>query len=80
MENFKMSIYVKNNGKYTLSYETTDRVDVLERLSGALIAKKLNACRYITRIQRANRYDGTQLITVLYDNGVKNEFLVPTSL
>ena len=80
MENFKMSVYVKNNGKYTLSHATTDRVEVLERLSGTLIAKKLNACRYITRIQRMNRYDGTQLITVLYDNGVKNEFLVPTSL
>lgn len=58
-------------------YTCTDPATVYSRLAGALIAKKLNKCTYVTRIKRVNNYDGTQTITVNYCNDCRSIFVVP---
>lgn len=79
MYEVKLVTEIQINGKYSASATYTDEVEVYKRLSSALISKKINACRYITRIQRTVRYDGTQQIVVTYCNGVRNIFTVPES-
>jgi hypothetical protein len=61
-------------------YICTDPATVYSRLAGALIAKKLNKCTYITRIKRVNNYDGTQTITITQDNGYRMVFIVPENM
>lgn len=76
----QMTNEVKRDGKWVVAYWTDDESIIYPRLSGALIAKKINACRYINRIQRRNNYDGTQDIVVYYDSGMRTTFVVPNSL
>ena len=49
-----------------VTYAETRPETVWESLSHELIAKKVNQCRYISRIVRRSNYDGTQTITVYY--------------
>ena len=71
-----MTNYVKSGRTWEESYRNTNPADVYESLSLALINKKIHACKYITSIKRVNNYDGTQAITVNYDNGVKTVYIV----
>ena len=59
-------------------HDSMKEEDIYMRLCNALIAKKLNECRYIKSIKRRNNYDGTQEITVTYDNAVRNIYTIPT--
>ena len=71
-----MTNYVKSGRTWKESYTNTNPADVYESLSMALINKKIHACSYIKSIKRVNNYDGTQSITVNYDNGVKTVYIV----
>ena len=71
-----MTNYVKEGRNWKESYTNTNPADVYESLSLALINKKIHSCSYIKSIKRVNNYDGTQSITVNYDNGVKTVYIV----
>lgn len=72
----KMTTYTKNGGKWEKTNERTDKAIIYEFLAQELIAKKINCCKYIRKIERVNRYDGFARVTVYYDNGVKNEYII----
>lgn len=63
-EDAPISYFENRNGEVT--YVETNNERVLESLCCELIAKKLNQCRYITRIKRTPNYDDTQTITITY--------------
>jgi hypothetical protein len=75
----KLEVLSKIDGKWETVGVVTDELDVYQRLSRALVAKRINSCRYITRVQRTPGYDGTQTITVTFYGGIKNVFTVPES-
>lgn len=76
MNNEKLTIYTKEQNKWHESLEICDTLEIYQRLSRDLIAKKINACLYIKKIERVNLYNGTQKITIYYDNGVKAVYVV----
>lgn len=59
---------VTTTGKTSMAYAITDERQVYQSLANDLIGKKLNNCLYIQSITRVNNYDGTQTITVKYNN------------
>jgi len=71
-----MTNYTKEGRTWKESYTNNNPADVYESLSLALIAKKIHSCSYIKSIKRISNYDGTQTITVNYDNGVKTVYIV----
>lgn len=72
----KRVMYIKEKNKYIETFTQTDTAQVYEDLALDLIAKKINACSYIRSIKRRTNYDGTQQITVIYDNNAKAEYTV----
>lgn len=72
----KLTVYIKENKKYIEVYATTDTETIYKRLTGELIAKKINACQYIRSIKRENLYTGYQKIIVLETNGIKAEYII----
>lgn len=80
MKKIEMLSEVKHNGKWAVTYRTDDESIIYPRLALAVVAKKINACRYISRIQRRNNYDGTQDVVIYYDSGLRVTFTVATNL
>jgi hypothetical protein len=72
----KLTIYTKERNEWRESLEICDTLEIYKRLSSDLIAKKINACLYIKKIERESLYNGTQKITIYYDNGVKAVYIV----
>lgn len=66
----------KEGKKWVECYVCEDRHLVNDHLMHALINKKLCQCTYIRSITRSPHYDGTQIITVYYDNGFRDTFTV----
>lgn len=75
MENIKMTSYKKHGGGWTVIYTNSDPYTVYERLTAALIAKKLNKCAYIQTIKREPLYNGYQKI-IEFSDGVKTEYII----
>ena len=81
MKEIKMYAERKAGKKWVYdNYTCADPATVYSRLASALIAKKVNCCAYITRIKRVNNYDGSQTITVTYDNDFRMVFDIPTNI
>lgn len=78
MKEIKRICQVKDGKNYRTTYEETDEKEIYKNLSLDLINKKINQCRYIKSISRKSNYDGTQTITVNYDNNVRNIYIVRT--
>jgi hypothetical protein len=76
MNNEKVTIYTKERNEWRKSLEICDPLEIYQRLASDLIAKKINACLYIKKIERGNLYNGTQKIIIYYDNGVKAVYIV----
>ena len=72
----KLTVYIKDGKNYIETYATTDPVNIYQRLTNTLIAKKINCCKWVKSIKRVNLYNGYQKITVLQDNGVKEEYII----
>jgi hypothetical protein len=72
----KQVIEIKNGKKWEVKNEITDVYNIYKNLAGDLIAKKLNACTYIKTIKRQSNYDGTQTITVTYNNDCRSVYTV----
>lgn len=64
-------IEIKNGKKYEIESVTTDVTTIFESLARDLVAKKLQACTWITSIKDRTNYDGTRTITVTYNNGCR---------
>ena len=78
MKQISLTNYIKSGKTWIESGHYTDPAVIYERLSDALIAKKINCCSYINGIKRNNNYDGTQTITIYYCNDVKAVYVVPS--
>ena len=72
----KATTFIKEHKKRVENWQTTDREVVYKKLIDDLISKKINACRYIIRIERVNLYNGYERITVYYDNDSKTEYII----
>lgn len=77
MREIKRVIEIKEGKKWIETYATGDPVAVYEALSSDLIAKKINACTYITGIKRTQNYNGTITITVNYNNDTRSVYTIP---
>ena len=64
-------IEIKNGTKYEIESTTNDVTTIYESLARDLVAKKLQACNWITSIKDRTNYDGTRTITVTYNNGCR---------
>lgn len=76
MKEFKQVIEIKNGKTWEVSNVITNEVDIYKNLSCDLINKKLNNCSYIKTIKRTPNYDGTQSITVNYNNDTRAVYTV----
>ena len=72
----KLTVYIKDGKNYVETYSSTDTETIYRRLTNSLIAKKINCCKWVRSIKRVNLYNGYQKITVLQDNGVKDEYII----
>lgn len=72
----KLTVYIRENNKYIETYATTDPETIYRRLTNTLIAKKINCCKWVRSIKRVNLYNGYQQITVLENNGCKEEYII----
>lgn len=72
----KKEVQVKQGRNWVAGYTSLNAADVYSDLSHDLIAKKLNSCTYIKSIKRTNNYDGTQTITVNYDNETRSIYTI----
>lgn len=62
-----LTVYRKEGRAWNPVLMTEDDGPIYRSLTENLIAKKINECKYIRRIERRNNYDGTQTITVYFD-------------
>lgn len=73
-------VYEKQGRNLVETWRTENPLEVYKRLSGLLIAKKINQCSYIKSITRENNYTGNQTIWIRFDNGIISKFIVPTNI
>ena len=76
MKEINKVVEIKENNKWIVSAVITDKTEIYESLSADLIAKKLNNCGYIKTVKRVCNYDGTQTITVVYNNDCRSIYTV----
>lgn len=67
---------VKKAGKYVAEYTTTNEKEIYEELALAMISKKINNCSWIKSIKRTPLYNGTQKVTITFDNDCRNIYIV----
>lgn len=72
----KLTVYIKDGKNYIETYTTTDALIIYQRLTNALISKKINDCKWIRSIKRVNLYTGYQKITVFENNDCKSEYII----
>lgn len=76
MREIKFVVEEKIGRTYEVIHTCNDEKQVYEDLAHELIAKKINQCTYIRSIKRHNNYDGTENITVSYDNNVRRIYTI----
>ncbi len=64
----RKTVEIKNGKSWAVEFVDTDALSVYKSLTDDLIAKKINQCSYIKSIKRTPLYNGTQKITVVYNN------------
>lgn len=72
----RVTIYIKEGKYYIESHSITDPETIYKQLTTCLIAKKINCCTWIKSIKRENLYNGYQKITIVQDNGIKEEYII----
>ena len=68
--------YIKNGRQWTVTYIETDTTAIYKSLNRDLRYRFIHHSAYIKRLTDRCNYDGTRTITVYYDNGVKNVYIV----
>lgn len=78
MEEYKISRIAQTlvNNNWINSFEEYNETEIYKSLSRDLIAKKLNKCKYITKITRQQHYNRFITITVTYDNNNRSIYTV----
>ena len=78
MENIKEKVESQNkvNGKWETIFIWENPESVYNGLMHDLIAKKLEQCTYITRIQRIQKYNGFIEIIVNYASDVRRIYTI----
>lgn len=76
MKEINLIIEIKNGKKWVQDTVITDETLVYKYLANDLISKKLNGCNYIKTIKRVPNYDGTQTITVTFNNDTRSIYTV----
>lgn len=76
MREINLIIEVKRGKKWIQETVITDETLVYKYLANDLISKKLNGCAYIKTIKRVPNYDGTQTITVTFNNDCRSIYTV----
>ena len=79
MKEIRRVTEVKKGNKWEVTYIEVDELLIYKALTDDLIAKKINACKYIKSIKRMTNYDGTQNIIVNYDNGCRSTYTVKSN-
>lgn len=74
LENFKT--LKKEKGEWKLIGYKNEEVEVYESLMHDLIAKKLEHCTYITRIQRIQKYNGFIEIIVTFTGDIRRIYTI----
>lgn len=75
---YTKTVEIKVNGKYDKTYTETNERDIYTSLANDLIARYVTKARYVKRVIRKPRYDGTDEITVYYENGIRSIYIVAT--
>ena len=73
---YKRVMEQKQAGKYIPTYETTEKIDVLEWLTNDMRQKYLNKAGYIKRITHKTGYDKHATITVYYSNDTRSIYTI----
>lgn len=76
MREINRTVELKTGRNWEVYRVETDASEIYEALARDLIAKKINGCTYIKSIKRVCNYDGTQTITVTYDNNCRSIYTV----
>jgi hypothetical protein len=76
MKEINKIVEIKNGRKWETERVITEESEVYKSLAHDLIAKKIHACTYIKSIKRICNYDGTQTITVTYNNDCRSIYTV----
>ena len=76
MREINLVIEIKRGKKWEKEMVITNETLVYKYLANDLISKKLNGCTFIKTIKRVSNYDGTQTITVTFDNDCRNIYTV----
>ena len=76
MKTIQRIVEVKTGKKWDVSRIVTDELEVYQSLSADIIAKKIKSATWVKSIKRVNNYDGTQNITVTYDNDCRSIYTV----
>lgn len=69
-------IEVKEGNKWIVSNTIENAAEIYETLARELLAKKVQMCKWITKITDRTNYDGTRKIVVTYDNGVRSIYQI----
>lgn len=69
-------IELKEGSKWIESRKETDALEIYRSLAFDLINKKIHNASFIRSIKRVPQYDGTQKITVTYDNQVRSIYQI----
>ena len=69
-------IEVKEGNKWIVSSTIEDIAEIYETLARELLAKKVQMCKWITKITDRTNYDGTRKIVVTYDNGHRSVYQI----
>lgn len=69
-------IEVKEGNKWIVSNTIYNVGEIYETLARELLAKKVQMCKWITKITDRTNYDGTRKIVVTYDNGVRSIYQI----
>ena len=76
MREINRTVELKNGRNWEVHHVETDAAEIYEALARDLIAKKLHKCTYIKSIKHVCNYDGTQTITITYDNNCRSIYTV----
>lgn len=74
--NIQKVVEIRAGRKWEQTHAITDETEIYKSLATDLINKKIHAAAYIRNIKRTPNYDGTQRITVTYDNDCRAIYTV----
>ena len=72
----EMITEVKDSNKWRESFRSDNIPYIHERVAHDLLAKYMQKCRWILRMNRTQLYNGFEKIVVTYNNKCRNTYIV----